>query len=122
MVNAPILIVDDEPDMCWAMAHILQSRGHKAVTALNAAEAQSLLAQGGFSKVFLDAKLPDMDGLEMARKARAIAPDKVRIVLISGYHYHDDPVIRQAIAEGVICGFLAKPFTHSDLLNALTLD
>jgi FixJ family two-component response regulator len=42
-----------------------------------------------------------------------------RIVLVSGYHYRDDPVVRHAISEGVICGFLAKPFTNKDLLNML---
>jgi hypothetical protein len=45
----------------------------------------------------------------------------VRVVLVSGYHYHDDPVIRQAFDQGLICGFLAKPFTHNDLLNALPI-
>lgn len=121
-MNAPILIVDDEPDMCWAMAHILQSRGHKAVTALNAADALALLERGEFSVVFLDAKLPDMDGLEVARSARAVTPGKLRVVLVSGYHYHDDPVIRKAMDEGVICAFLAKPFAASDLLKALPAD
>ncbi|MDD5034349.1 MAG: response regulator [Methylococcaceae bacterium] len=118
-MNAPILVVDDEPDMCWAMESILKSQGYEVVTVLSGEEACYQLANRTFGFVFMDAKLPDMDGLDVVRRARAIAPDQVRAVLVSGYHYHDDPVIRQAIDEGVICGFLAKPFTHSDLLKAL---
>jgi hypothetical protein len=41
--------------------------------------------------------------------------------LVSGYHYSDDPVIRQAIEEGIICGFLAKPFSNQDIRGCLSV-
>ena len=118
-MNMPILIVDDEPDMCWAISHIIQSQGLHVVTAYCGEDACFKLTQEEFSFVFLDAKLPDMDGLEVARRAGKMMQGRPRIILVSGYHYYDDPVIRQAIQEGVICGFLAKPFTNKDLLNKL---
>lgn len=37
--------------------------------------------------------------------------------MISGYHYADDPIIRHAIEEGLIVGFLAKPFTNDEILS-----
>jgi len=68
MKNA-ILIVDDEADMCWAMEHILKSQGQPIVTVTSGAEACARLSEGCYSLVFLDAKIPDMDGLDIARFA-----------------------------------------------------
>jgi CheY-like chemotaxis protein len=118
-MNAPILIVDDEPDMCWVISHIIQSQGLHVITAYCGEDACFKLAHEEFSLVFLDAKLPDMDGLEVAKRASTMIQSRPRIVLVSGYHYYDDPVVRHAISEGIIFGFLAKPFTNKDLLNML---
>jgi DNA-binding NtrC family response regulator len=114
-----ILIVDDEPDMCWAIAQIIESQGMNVVTAYTGEDACFKLKNGKFSIVFLDAKLPDMDGLDVAKYANTMKGEMPSIVLVSGYHYQDDPVIRQAIADGIICRFLAKPFTNEELLSIL---
>jgi|LakMenEpi03Aug12_release.lakeMendotaPanAssembly.Ray.scaffolds.fasta_scaffold48602_6 FixJ family two-component response regulator len=71
--------------------------------------------------VFLDAKLPDMDGLDVARFASCLEGVRPKVFLVSGYHYSDDPVIRQAIEEGIICGFLAKPFSNQDIRGCLSV-
>jgi CheY-like chemotaxis protein len=118
-MNTPILVVDDEPDMCWAISHLIQSQGFNVITAGNGADACFKLANGDFSIVFLDAKLPDMDGLEVARRASSMVQGRPNVVLVSGYHYQDDPVVHDAIAEGIICSFLAKPFTNEELLKTL---
>ncbi len=118
-MDTPILIVDDEPDMCWAISHLIQSQGFNIITASNGTDACFKLANGNFSVVFLDAKLPDMDGLEIARHASTLGQRRPKVVLVSGYNYQDDPVVHDAIAEGIICNFLAKPFTNEALLNIL---
>ncbi|MBS1205206.1 MAG: response regulator [Proteobacteria bacterium] len=118
-MNAPILIVDDEPDICWVISNIIQSQGLSVITAYSGEDACAKLKNGDFSFVFLDAKLPDMDGLEVARRASALLERRPCVVLVSGYHYYYDPVIRHAIAEGIICSFLAKPFTNKELLETL---
>jgi CheY-like chemotaxis protein len=118
-MNRPILIVDDEPDMCWVISHIIQSQGLHVITSCSGEDACFKLMHGEFSFVFLDAKLPDMDGLEVARRASTMVQGRPCVILVSGYHYYDDPVVRHAIAEGIICGFLAKPFTNKDLINML---
>jgi len=118
-MSAPILVVDDEPDMCWVISHIIQSQGFNVVTAYSGEDACFKLANGEFSVVFLDAKLPDMDGLEIARRASTMTYGRPNIVLVSGYHYQDDPVIRHAINDGIIFAFLAKPFTNKELLRIL---
>ena len=62
--------------------------------------------------VFLDAKMPDMDGFDVARFANKLAHHKPQGFMISGYHYANDPIICNAIEEGSKNGFLSKPFTN----------
>ena len=114
-----ILIVDDEPDMCWIISQLVQSQGFNVVTAYTGEDACSKLANGQFSIVFLDAKLPDMDGLDVAKYASLIKKDKPIVILVSGYYYQHDPVIRQAVTDGIICDFLYKPFTNKEFIAVL---
>ena len=109
-----ILIVDDEPDMCWALEHLLNKRGYTTRKALSAQEALKLMDQHRFACAFLDAKLPDMDGLELARRIREIAPE-TRIIMVSGYFYRDDVFIQDAISHGLIRDFISKPFLQEEI-------
>ena len=113
-----ILIVDDEPDMCWALEHLLNKRGYVTRTALSGQDALKLTERHRFACAFLDAKLPDMDGLELARCIRLIVPD-IRIIMVSGYFYRDDVSIQEAIAQGVIVDFISKPFLQAEILRVL---
>jgi DNA-binding NtrC family response regulator len=112
------LIVDDEPDMCWALENILKKKGFCSKKALNGREALELVKQNRFRLVFLDAKLPDMEGLQLAKKIRDIDP-LVRIVMVSGYFYRDDTDILNAEKQGLINGFIAKPFFHNQVLKII---
>jgi CheY-like chemotaxis protein len=113
-----ILIVDDEPDMCWTLEHLLNSQGFATRKALSAQEALNLMERHRFACAFLDAKLPDMDGLELARRLRKIAPD-TRIIMVSGYFYRDDVSIQDAISQGLIRDFISKPFLQEEILKTL---
>jgi CheY-like chemotaxis protein len=118
--NNLILIVDDEPDMCWALEHLLNKRGYVTRTALTAMEALMLMERHRFACVFLDAKLPDMDGLELAWRMRERAPD-TRLLMVSGYFYRDDVSIQEAIAQGVIIDLISKPFLQAEILQVLEI-
>ena len=113
-----ILIVDDEPDMCWALEHLLNKQGFATCKGLSAQAGLNLMGQHRFTYAFLDAKLPDMDGLELARRIREIAPD-ICIVMVSGYYYQDDDSIQAAISRGLIEVFINKPFLQEEILKAL---
>jgi CheY-like chemotaxis protein len=113
-----ILIVDDEPDMCWALEHLLNKRGYATRKALTAVEALKLMRRHRFTCAFLDAKLPDMDGLELARRIREMAPD-MRILMVSGYFYRDDVSIQEAMTQGVIIDLISKPFLQEEILRVL---
>jgi DNA-binding NtrC family response regulator len=112
------LIVDDEPDMCWALQHILKKKGLVSRIAVTGQEAHMLIDSNSFVMAFLDAKLPDTDGLALAAHIRIKAPE-TRIVMISGYFYKDDGSIQKAISDGLISGFISKPFQHDEIFRMI---
>jgi DNA-binding NtrC family response regulator len=112
------LIVDDEPDMCWALENILKKNGFCSKKASNGRKALELVKQNRFRLGFLDAKLPDIEGLQLAKKIRNVDP-LVRIVIVSGYFYRDDADILNAQKQGLINDFIAKPFSHNEVLKII---
>jgi DNA-binding NtrC family response regulator len=114
------MIVDDEPDMCWALKNILKKSGYNCEKALSGREAMRLLKSQKFHLAFLDVKLPDIEGLELARRIKSVDSD-VRIIMISGFCYMDDPAIQKAVQEGLICSFVAKPFLHEEIIKSIKL-
>lgn len=113
-----ILIVDDEPDMCWALASILVRMDFYAQKAFNGEQALRLVAENQFPMAFLDAKLPDIEGLDLAGQIRQ-KDAGVRIFIVSGYFYKNDKEVRQAVSQGLIAGFIAKPFDHEEIRTAI---
>ena len=109
-----VLIVDDEPDICWALTHILKSAGIVPVTTTSGREALRLAKSQRFHLAFVDAKLPDLDGLDLARRIRE-GDAAVRIVLVSGYFWRDDAEVRQAMVAGLITDFVGKPILHQQV-------
>jgi len=109
-----ILIVDDEPDMCWALTHILQKHGYASRTALTGEDAMRCIETERFALIFLDAKLPDIEGLDLAIRIREFSPS-ARIIIVSGYFYKDDIDIQEAVEKEIISGFIAKPFDQGEI-------
>lgn len=112
------LIVDDEPDQCWAMEHILADLHLPSQKAFTGQGALELIKKHRFQFAFLDVKLPDMDGFQLARLIHNLAPE-ISLVVISGFLSEDDAEVLQALAAGVISGFLQKPFLHSKISKLL---
>ena len=115
----PILVVDDEPEMCWILENIIRKTGRACMTAMNASEAMALTKSNKFGMAFLDAKLPDVDGLDLARKLRKTNAH-LPIVIVSGYFYQDDPTIEGVLREGLIAAFVGKPFDHDEIVSIIT--
>jgi DNA-binding response OmpR family regulator len=103
-----ILIVDDEADMCWALASTLRREGYTVTTALQGRLALDLCACQHYALAFVDAKLPDLDGLELIALLRQKTPS-TRIVLVSGFLDQEDVSVVDGLRQGRFDGFLAKP-------------
>jgi len=104
-----ILVVDNEPDMCWALENILRPAGYAVTTTTTGAEAMEMLAREPCATTFVDAKLPDVDGLELAASIRQRSPHTA-IVVISGYFYPEDRAVTEGLQNGLFTGFISKPF------------
>lgn len=118
--NVPFLVVDDEPEMCWILENIIKKNGFTCLKADSAQEAITLTERQPFRMAFLDAKLPDIDGLKLARRLRKFDP-RLPIVIVSGYFYQDDPTIESALKSGLITAFISKPFIHDEITSIITL-
>ncbi len=114
---APILVVDDDQDMCWVLEAALAGLGYVVKTVGTARSAIASIADHAFLVAFVDARLPDMDGLRLAEELRGLRP-AMRIIIISGYYLEDDARILKATREARIDGFLAKPFQIETILRA----
>lgn len=113
-----VLVADDDPDICWALEHVLGRLGVCCIRALDGQSALRAARHNLLALALLDAKLPDMDGLELARQIRASDP-RVPILVVSGYFYKDDPAIQAALGQGLIRGFVEKPFSHPEILAVI---
>jgi CheY-like chemotaxis protein len=113
-----VLIVDDEPDMCWVLQNLLAERGYDFRVAQTGETALGLIQSTKFDIALLDVKLTDIDGLELAGRLKSV-DSSIHIVMISGYYYKDDVDIQRAIDGGVVSGFIAKPFQHDEVIGML---
>jgi DNA-binding NtrC family response regulator len=114
--NRVVLVVDDDPDICWALEHVLRGLGAQSIRALDGRSALRAVRLNRCTLALLDAKLPDIDGLELARNIRAVDPD-ILVLVVSGYFYKDDPAILAALEETLIHGFIEKPFSHVEVIE-----
>jgi DNA-binding NtrC family response regulator len=81
---ADILIVDDEPSGRMTLALLLRKRGHHVVQAEGVRVAAKVLAESAFDLVVTDLRMPDGDGLEVLRMAKAHCPEVV-VILLTAY-------------------------------------
>ena len=109
------LTVDDESDINWVLARLITRCGFRVHQARCGQEAIELGRRHHFCGIFVDAKLPDMEGPLLIRHLRQIQTSP-HIILISGYFFPDDPTVIRAKQEGLIQGFISKPFYHEEIL------
>ena len=113
-----VLVVDDDPDVCWALEQVLKRIGVQCILALDGRTALRAARLNRLALALLDAKLPDIDGLELARNIRTAHPATL-IVVVSGYFYRDDPAIQAALEQRLIHGFIEKPFSHPEVIETV---
>ena len=116
---AAVLVVDDEADVRWALEMTLTRNGFVVATAASGHEALAWLSRQNFDVILLDAKLGDVEGVELARKIRAQTPCTAPVILVSGFFYQDDSTVQTNLNAGLIAGFVTKPFKHDEILCAI---
>lgn len=82
--NARILVVDDDEDVRTVAAAMVQELGFEVATASGGEAALALLGTEHFDLVLTDVAMPGMNGVELARRARAALP-RLPLLFASGY-------------------------------------
>jgi len=113
-----VLIVDDEVDMGWALENILMLEGYKTHTETSGKEGLNLIQHSTIGLLFLDAKLPDIDGLKFASFVKQHFP-QIKIIIITGYYYRDSDAVQQGLADNLFDSFIGKPFNISEIRSAI---
>jgi CheY-like chemotaxis protein len=114
-VEAAILIVDDDADMCRNMSDILSDLGYRVDTALEGRSAIRLLERRAYDLALLDLKMPGMNGMALCREVKRLSPRTVAL-LITGYV--EDVLPSEARASG-IGHIVAKPVDVPRLLSRI---
>ncbi|HEY3353516.1 MAG TPA: sigma-54 dependent transcriptional regulator [Polyangia bacterium] len=106
-----VLVIDDEKLIRWSFQEKLAPEGYEVLTAGTAEEGLALVEREGPDLVFLDIRLPGMNGLEALRKLRAI-DDTCTVIMITAYATVDDAV--EAMKQGAR-DFIKKPFDLNEV-------
>lgn len=114
-VSARILVIDDDSGIRALFAKALESLGHKVSTAASGIEGMELVKQADFEMVFLDLGMPEMNGDEFLQKLKKTKPD-LPVIIITGFPGSE--LLERVVKQGPF-GVMNKPFTHSDIVNAV---
>jgi DNA-binding response OmpR family regulator len=105
ILSAHILIVDDEENLRRTVARVLQRAGFEVTTASNGKECLALLSEHSFDLVYMDIRMPDMNGLETLKSVHADHP-QLPVILFTGQPDLNSAV--SALRQGAI-DYLQKP-------------
>jgi len=105
-----VLVVDDEPAICWGFRELLRGEGHEVTIASSAEEALQVAPTCQPDTIILDVRLPGMDGLTALKQLKAKSDD-APVVVMTAFGNLETAV--RAVEEGAF-DYLTKPFELSD--------
>ena len=111
-----VLIVEDDNAMAQMCAKLIRRRGHSAVIACSSHDALAIVREArDIDIVISDIQMPEMSGLQLLARLRAI-DETLPVILMTGYAHLLNPaeVIDQGAAD-----YIMKPFDPDSLLGSL---
>jgi DNA-binding NtrC family response regulator len=109
-----ILVVEDHDDTARVMSRLLRASGYEAAIAGSLREARALCGERSFDLLIVDVSLPDGAGTRLLADGEDCAPAKG--IIVSG---HPADLQDLACVSRRVCGYLVKPISFDDLLNAV---
>ena len=115
--GALIAVVDDDPQMCKTIKNILEKKGYSVITCTSGKEAISLAKKVPQDILFIDMKLPVLNGLEIYSEIKKINPNSITI-LMTGYREEMNDFVNQALQNGAYT-CLYKPFDMDKVIKLI---
>jgi DNA-binding NtrC family response regulator len=113
--KAYILIVDDNIALCKSMALVFRGKGYAVTYAHDGPEAIDKVKERPFDMIFMDIKMPGMDGVETFKRIGKIRPEAM-VVMMTAYAVED--MVQEALKEGA-CGIMYKPLDLDEVFALL---
>ncbi len=116
-VGIHCLIVDDDEQTCENASELLEDMGLRPQFVTKGAEAVRRVldlkdSDDPFRLVIVDWKMPDMDGVEVARRIRQEVGREIPVIVLTAYDWSE---IEAEAREAGVSAFLAKPFYRSKI-------
>ncbi|MFC1901486.1 response regulator [Chloroflexota bacterium] len=108
-----ILVVDDQFGDRETLKTILEDKGYRVATATDGDEAVKMVAERHYDIIFLDIKLPGIDGIETFEQVKEIDPKAV-VIMMTGYTAED--MVKKAINGGAYT-CIHKPFDMERVIS-----
>ena len=114
-----VLVVDDDPIACEHARFVLDESGIKTDICTSGKEALEMLEichakSEPYNLVLLDWKMPEMDGVEVAKEIRKRYDNETTVIILTAYNW--DEIMDEALHIGVD-SFLAKPLFASSVVD-----
>ncbi|XKM41491.1 response regulator CpdR1 [Rhizobium ruizarguesonis] len=108
-----ILLAEDDNDMRRFLVKALEKAGYKVLSYDNGASAYDRLREEPFSLLLTDIVMPEMDGIELARRATELDPD-LKVMFITGFAA---VALNPDLKAPKDAKVLSKPFHLRDLVD-----
>src|SRR5262249_589253 len=114
--SGSVLVVEDQPQVRRALAHLLESAGYQVITAKNGEEALEIVRKrdGRIDLLVSDVIMPGVSGLGLSRRLLATYP-RLAVLLVSGFAAGLGDLAE--LGDDVV--FLQKPFDAASLTSAV---
>jgi len=104
--NLAILFVDDEPDVLSSLRRFLRKEPYQTFFASSGKDALGLMRTEEINVMVSDLRMPEMDGMQLTHKVKALYPDVVRVILSAT---RDIEQTIESINSGEVYRFIPKP-------------
>jgi CheY-like chemotaxis protein len=112
---ARILVVDDDRGMRVTLEAIIEDEGYDVVAVADGYRAIEAARDSFFDLIFMDIKMPGIDGVAAYREIKKASPRSV-VVMMTGFAVEN--LVKEALQEGVY-GVLYKPFSMEQIIDII---
>lgn len=113
-----LLIAEDQPENRLLLNKLLTPLGFELKEAVNGEEAVSVFEDWKPELIFMDMRMPVLDGLTATRRIKAASGGgKVKIIALTAHAFEEE---RQEILAAGCDGFIRKPYDHAEIFESLS--